>query len=443
MNAPSSSASTGWNSSRESRRIRFRNRDLFAPVLAIGVITLSHAMAVGGQALPLMTAAFLLVLAGVGSVLIAGPRHVTTGMALVGALVLGYAAFQAAGPLDRAFADLAVLVAAGGTWIVGFVVARQGRTLDLAWTVLVWASLAYCVIVFFGALAEGLPQFAGGGGASATGPLTYALLLLLGAGRVLHMIKRLDAEAAPESEMVGRIIQQGLGGILLVCFALACLIASASVASVLMTAGVLIGYCVWDLHNIIRRAYSPAVRILGWIAPQVAVVLVVWGGVLVFFDTAGAPEGLAGAGASMMTRLEAYFRAFLDQPILGHGFGAIEIVGAKITTLYNANAMLVEGGARNVLVQWLVEAGLVGTVLMALVLIAMHVQIAVGFRSKRTPRTFLRLAFATSALMLVHGLAHASMERPNIVWFYALVLGIACGVATVGRERASDRGSNE
>ncbi len=439
MRSATSTPSSSRGASPGRRRIRFRNRDLFAPVLVIGVVTLAHAMAGAANALPVMAASFALVLAGICSILIGGPRHATNGMAIAAVALIGYAAIRATGPLDRAFGDLVILMAAGAVWIAGFVVSRQGRTLDLAWTILVWTSLAYCVIVFFGELAEGLPQFAAySEGSSPTSTLTFGLLALLGCCRVLHTLKRLDAEAAPESEVAGQIMQQGLGGLLLIGFALACLGAMGSTASILITLGVLVGYCVWDLHNIIRRSYGVAVRILGWIAPQIGLFLIAWGLVTVYFDTPGAPDGLAGAGANLLLRLDTYFQAFLAQPVFGHGLGSAETVGAAMTTLHNANAMLVDGGPRNFALTWLVETGVVGFGLLLAVLAAMHVQIARGLKSKRTPRTFPRLAIAASALMFIHGVAHTSLDSANIVWFYALLLGVACGVATAGRERAGE-----
>ena len=67
----------------------------------------------------------------------------------------------------------------------------------------------------------------------------------------------------------------------------------------------------------------------------------------------------------------------------------------------------------------------------------MHARIFGALGSRRMPRTFLRLAVAASALLLLHGVTDSSLDLPSIVWTYALLLGAACGIASGGRTTQS------
>ena len=100
--------------------------------------------------------------------------------------------------------------------------------------------------------------------------------------------------------------------------------------------------------------------------------------------------------------------------------------------------ILAPGQAHNAFVTWLVEAGLVGLGVLVLVLASMHARIFGALSSRRIPRTFLRLAIAASALMLLHSVTDSSLDLPSAVWMYALILGAACGVASGGRTTRRD-----
>jgi O-antigen ligase len=242
----------------------------------------------------------------------------------------------------------------------------------------------------------------------------------------------MDAEAASGSRAFARVLREGLGGMLLAGFSISCLLLVASPQAVMLTLAVMIGHAAWDLRKVMSASGSAMIRALGWLAPLLAVALAVWGLSTALMDGASARPG-PGAAASHLTRMETYLAAFLSQPLTGYGLGSIDAVGAANTTLFNADAMLADGGARNLALEWLVETGVAGFACLVIVLVAMHIQMAAGLRKKSIPRTFPRLAIATGALLLLHGVADSSLDLPSAVWFYALLTGAACGVASIGR----------
>ena len=99
--------------------------------------------------------------------------------------------------------------------------------------------------------------------------------------------------------------------------------------------------------------------------------------------------------------------------------------------------MLVPGGANNLGLSWLVETGVVGLALLLATLAAMHLRIGALFVKKRSPRTFPRMLFAASALLLLHGITDSSLNIPAVAWLYALLLGCGCGLAAGQAKKSS------
>jgi O-antigen ligase len=188
----------------------------------------------------------------------------------------------------------------------------------------------------------------------------------------------------------------------------------------------------WDMLAISTRQHRGILmRLAAVVAPFVALGLAAWG----VSDAWINDETIApGVGASdqlpNIQRIQAYMGAWMENPAFGHGLGSAASIGDKSTTLFNAKAMLAPGEAHNVFVTWLVEVGIVGLALLVFAIVAMHTRIFAALRSRRTPRTFLRLAVMASALVLLHGVTDSSLDLPSAVWLYAFLLGAACGVAT-------------
>ena len=172
-------------------------------------------------------------------------------------------------------------------------------------------------------------------------------------------------------------------------------------------------------------------RLAALSAPVIALALAAWGVSDAWMYDETVTPGVGGSDQlPNMQRITAYMSAWMESPALGHGLGSASIIGDKSTTLFNAKAMLAPGQAHNVFVTWLVEVGIVGLTLLVFALAAMHARITGALRSRRTPRTFLRLTLIASLLMLLHGVTDSSLDLPSAVWLYAFLLGAACGLAT-------------
>lgn len=436
--------SGGARSSADSRK-RTRLRDILPALAAAIVLTLAHFAYGAVQSVAAVAISALLSAIAVVMILAAGPKHVTPGMLIGAALIALVGLTGLTGPLHQAGAPLAVLFAAGALWSVGYIAARHRSGLDVIWTVLIWGSIAYCIWMFASDIATSSSQGLAIEDAfetPANASILFGLMAMIGMARVLHVVKQMYTEGLPGTHMVDRLMREGLGGLLLVALSLTCLSMIGSIAGLIITAAVLTGHMWWDLLAIFTRngAGLPA-RLAAFVLPFAALALAAWGiGYVWIIDETIAP----GIGQSELLpnlqRIEAYMAAWAQSPALGHGLGSIDAITAQQQTLENAKAMLAPGQAHNVFVTWLVETGLTGLALLVLAVGAMHARIIGALGSRRIPRTFLRLALAASALMLMHGVTDSSLDLPSAVWTYALILGAACGVASSGKssERKSD-----
>jgi hypothetical protein len=446
MNDNSPDVAIGWKAPRSRTRSHTRIRDFAPPLVTIFFLVAALLLFGASQPMAALTMSTFLVASAIGAVITAGPKHVTIGMAVVGALIWAFAMLGWAGPLDRAAPDLAVLFAAGAVWTVGYICARRRGALDIAWAGLVWGAFVYCAWMFFAHVALAMSNQGGSIADSFRTPadasLLFGFLAIIGSTRVLHVVKQMDAEALARAEMIGRLANDALGGLLLTGFAFTCLMLAGSQVGIILAGSVMILHAWWDTRAISRRDHRGVIiKIASKITPIAALALLAWGVALGWLHDESVAAG-AGLGAELprVQRAEAYLYAFLDAPVFGHGLGSADSVGAAATDLHNARAMLAPGGAQNVFLHWLVEAGAAGLALMLAILGAMHLRIVTAMTHRGAVRTFLRLAVAAGLLLLLHGVTDNSLDLPGVTWLYALLLGAACGVATMkSSKRAADK----
>jgi O-antigen ligase len=445
MSGKATEATGGWKDASERLRDRTRRRDFIPPLAAIAVLTVAHLLSGATHPIATLALSACIVSCALASLALAGPRHVTAGM-IVGMMMVWTFAFAGfVSTPDTAAPALASLVAAGAMWSIGYVCARSRGALDIAWTALIISSFGYSILLFSSQASAvlsstGQVTIADAFRSPAEAALMFGLLAVLGWSRILHVLKQMDAKALARSAMIDHLLRHGLGGILLTAFSLTCLAAVGSLVGVIFVAATMIGHAWWDLHSILERDHRGFVmRILARLAPLIALGLAGWGIYLAWFydESVSAGLGLSGTPPHIQ-RFMAYFEAWQERPVQGYGIGSIQSVGDAATTLWNAKAMLAAGGAQNVFLHWLVEAGAVGAGAIVLVLVAIHVQIFTALGSKGMPRTFLRLAVAAGFLLLLHGVSDTSLDIPSIAWLYALLLGAACGVATTRRSERLD-----
>lgn len=344
----------------------------------------------------------------------------------------------------NAIPALAVLSAAVAAWMVGHLCGRSRMAMDIAWAGLVWSALAYSMWTFVGYIAVIMNSAAevsitAGFSSTVAAAVIFGALTLLGCGRVTHVIKRIDAEGLARSEVLDRLLRDGLGGLLLAGFSVTCLALSGSTVGLLLCMGVCIGHVWLDTRSILTRDHrSLWVRLAERSAPAAAVIAIVAACVLGWMYDETVNAAAAGVGdAPRLQRLAAYFDAWRESPVFGHGLGSIETVRDKSMTLANAIALQAPDDAQNVVVRWLVETGITGLALMTALLAVPAVAVARSMRNRRNPRTFARLSMALAVLLLAHGLLDSTLDIPAVFLLLAFVTGLSTGIARVAAKRTN------
>lgn len=421
-----------------SSRNTVKVRTLIAPLAA--VLTLLLANVVYGATQPMASLFFAgcLIFCAILSVILSGPRNATIAMALAPALILLLTGVGMFGPLRASAPDAAVLLAMTSAWTIGYLAARHRTTLDMVWSALVWSMLLYTIWVFFTHIGVSLDAAMGsnltaGLGAPGEAAILFGFFALVGSARLMHVIKQMDARALSRSEMVDCLLRDGLGGMLLLGFALTCLAMTGSRVGLLFTAAVLIFHSWWDLRAILTRDHrSRWVQVLERLTPVASALAIGLGFFVAFFRDESVVLDAAGAAPNTHAqRLQVYLDAFADKPLTGHGLGQIDPITDQIMTLHSYVALSAYGDARNVVINWLVETGVAGLALAVLMLVAAYFSLVRGFRQRGASRSMSRLAIMAGAYLLLHGLADSSLALPGLNWTFALLLGCAGGVAAM------------
>lgn len=415
---------------------RTRRRDYVLPLGAIATLFLGLALFGAEQKMAALVVSAMMCVSAIGALAIAGPRAAPWQAGAVLLLIWAYGASTLAGGLIEAIPQLVVLSAAVAAWTVGHLSGRTRASIDAAWAGLVWTGLAYCMWAFVGHVAQVMNSadavsIAAGFSSPVAAALVFGALVLLGCARVTHVIKRIDAEGLARSEVLDRLLRDGLGGLLLAGFAATCLFLSGSTVGILLCGGVLVGHVWWDTRSILTRDHrSLWLRIAEKAAPVLSLLMIAGGVTLGWTHDETVQGAAAGLGdAPRLQRVFAYIDAWRQAPLLGHGLGSIEAVRDRSMTLANAIAMQAPGDAQNVAIRWLVETGAAGVLLGVVLLVAPAYVVIRSVGSRRTPRTFARLTVALALFLLAHGATDSSLDLPALFLLLAFVTGLSTGIA--------------
>jgi O-antigen ligase len=124
-----------------------------------------------------------------------------------------------------------------------------------------------------------------------------------------------------------------------------------------------------------------------------------------------------------------HWDAFLASPWFGYGMGSFDEVNKLLQNALNFGALWNVRAAHNVYLQWLEQAGIVGTVPMFLCIGYIVCHTAWGVRVRRRMTTWIRGCVAVALVFLIHGWSDFSLEVPAIAIFWSLILGAGYAVS--------------
>ncbi len=124
-----------------------------------------------------------------------------------------------------------------------------------------------------------------------------------------------------------------------------------------------------------------------------------------------------------------FFPSISERLWQGYGLGAFRPVAAAITTPESFASLWDVGAAHNILVQWLLEGGLIGSALMfAIIAVILAVLCRKSVRRSGSARV-ARAVLAFTVVLLLHNLVDYSLQLPSVAALWALLLGLAAGAA--------------
>lgn len=139
-------------------------------------------------------------------------------------------------------------------------------------------------------------------------------------------------------------------------------------------------------------------------------------------------ERLEGDNITRADLVAAHWRAFLEAPLLGVGLGAYPDATGLIMTTDNARALSSTVVLHNAYLQWLTEAGVLGSMPMLLLLaVILTVTAWGGLRSGS--RILVAGLLAGTVVSLVHAAVDVTLNTPSVCALWSLVLGLGYGLS--------------
>jgi len=255
---------------------------------------------------------------------------------------------------------------------------------------------------------------AGGFDARMVGPMGSPNVIGTAAGvylvlAVARLGQRFDSRPIHGWRDVGRQIQDGAPFVAAILLCTAALILSASRGA---TAATLTVIAIWAGWRLMRRR-SPIRLALGIALILLAVsgFLVLQGALLERVDSV-----VQSSSQERLSAFSAYWQAVYASPLFGYGLGTFDAVNRQIMTSETYAALWRNGAAHNVVLQWLIEAGAVGSGLM---FATVGWLLVAGWRQVRWAGPTL-----AAGVFILHGLTDFTLQQLAMAALFAYLLGL-------------------
>ena len=412
------------------------------------VLVYSHYMRGGETDEPALSLAFAFVLSllSLATIFFSRRDPTTPATLLVAGASILWLALGLFGNWFRAQTEIFSLFAAGALFLTGRTAGLKTSTLQIVWRTLIWLMAAYCALALVAHILNYTGVTINPGEyetsrlrASFVSPNTaatlFAMSALLGAGYLLYTINHASPDVLTRNQLVDFTFRNSSMAMGLLFLASSCLwltLSRACIATFLVVGVVLFGAEYRAYRNRSqseRKERSKGFRALRWGLFGLSVVFAI----IVFNSEMliGRVSEAATDAQSRFDLFQIYISAWLDKPWFGYGLGSFNRVNDSLMTLDNVAHIHQMGAAHNVLIQWLIQQGLIGTGLMAVLIASIHIPMfRVLLRPTNRSKTFIRCVICISGLVFLHGMVDYALEIPSIMWSYTFLLGMAHGRAT-------------
>ncbi|WP_297507464.1 O-antigen ligase [uncultured Caulobacter sp.] len=151
--------------------------------------------------------------------------------------------------------------------------------------------------------------------------------------------------------------------------------------------------------------------------------------------TAARLANLGGDAAIRKVIFDAHWLAFKASPWFGFGLGSFPIVNQLITTTETLPVLFNIRATHNLYLQWLEEAGVVGSLAMLAWLLAAAWRAGADAIKPGQSGALARAVIAAGVLVLVHGLSDFAVQAPAMQALFAVGLGAVTSTAPPRRAR--------
>ena len=365
-------------------------------------------------------------------------KDTSAGSSILAILFIAWFAFGLFGNWHLAKFEAQTLLAGGALAATGYLIGKSPGGLKFAWNVLVWTSLAFVAISAFAFFSTPPSsetfgnRLSAGFGSPNTAATLFGIMLLLAIAKLTVRFQDASFNARPRGDRIALLAQTEFASITVILIAFGCLIFTVSRAGIAISLAAMIGLSAFELLRMRRRGRFSFLH-----GRRTMIGLVAISGLLLVLAVLGefnqrTQESLFENSSGRIETFKIYWNVFLEKPWFGHGLGSFNAINDQITTLENAATLQPLGAVHNVILQWLVQQGIMGVLAMTIVFGVIFYPIIRALRLPSTkPRNFLRVTIAITFLVFAHGMVDYALEIPSIMWTYSYILGLAAGYASV------------
>ena len=365
-------------------------------------------------------------------------RNISLGISMLSLLFVVWLAGGFFGNWYLAKFETQSLLASAALAATGYSIGKSKGGLRFAWGALIWTSLIFVAIsalAFFSTPPSSQTfgnRMSAGFGSPNTAATLFGIAILLAVSKLTVRFQSARFNARPRGDRIALLAQHEFASIAVVLIAFGCLIFTVSRAGIAISLTAIIGLCAFELYRMRRRGRFSFLHgrrtMIGFAAVSALVLLLA---VLGEFNQR-TQESLFENSSGRIETLQIYWNVFLEKPWFGHGLGSFNAINDQITNLENAPTLQRLGAVHNVILQWLVQQGIMGVLAMTFVFGVIFYPIIRALRSPSTkPRNFLRATIAITFLVFAHGMVDYALEIPSVMWTYSYILGLAAGYASM------------
>lgn len=264
-----------------------------------------------------------------------------------------------------------------------------------------------------------------------TAAMYFGALSLMALANVIKVLERVSPGAVTQDRFWRAFVGPALA--LLVCAA--CLFYSGSRAGILSFALAASLLVTWQAAA--RWREGRAGRL--WSGLAVAAILcglfaassqVLFGRLEIMGWEGGSSEG-------RMAAFRAYPGAIALAPWFGHGLGGFEFARALVATANDAGIVMHQKAAHNIVFQWLIQAGVVGTAGLLAIIGLIVADLRNGLMRRQRQRLGIRTVLVVFVFVALHSMVDFALEIPAFLWLFAWILGLGAGIAAGGSRRST------